>query len=300
MKLSGLHILTTYQCTNECDHCFVWSSPRSDETMPIERVRSLLEQARELGTVEWIFFEGGEPFLFYATLLRGAEAAAGMGFRVGLVSNAYWAVSAEDARVCLGLFGENVQDLSISGDRYHAEETITPRVANALEAADRLGISAGVISIAQPGERDSLPSVGQVPVGTSAVMFRGRAAQELTGDVEGEAWDSFTACPHEDLREPGRLHVDPLGHLHICQGISLGNAFESSLRAVCEGYEPEKHPITGPLLEGGPAELVRRYGLPHADRYADACHLCYEARRALRERFPEILAPDQVYGVTGG
>ena len=47
-------------------------------------------------------------------------------------------------------------------------------------------------------------------------------------------------------------------------------------------------------------ELVRRYALPHADSYADACHLCYEARRALRARFPDVLAPDAMYGVPEG
>jgi hypothetical protein len=38
----------------------------------------------------------------------------------------------------------------------------------------------------------------------------------------------------------------------------------------------------------------------HAASYADACHLCYEARRSLRERFPEVLLPDQMYGVIEG
>jgi hypothetical protein len=35
----------------------------------------------------------------------------------------------------------------------------------------------------------------------------------------------------------------------------------------------------------------------HEESYADACHLCYQARCALRARFPEILTPDQMYGV---
>jgi hypothetical protein len=43
--------------------------------------------------------------------------------------------------------------------------------------------------------------------------------------------------------------------------------------------------------------LVRRYRLDCKQGYSDACHLCYETRRALRNRFPEILAPDQMYGV---
>jgi hypothetical protein len=111
------------------------------------------------------------------------------------------------------------------------------------------------------------------------------------------AWDEFTSCPHEDLREPGRVHLDPLGNLHICQGVSIGNVFEARLAAICAGYDADAHPVCGPLLEGGPAGLVSEYNLPHEQAYADACHLCYEARLALRARFPDILKPDQMYGV---
>ncbi len=77
----------------------------------------------------------------------------------------------------------------------------------------------------------------------------------------------------------------------------MGNLFQKSLKDLCAGYDPDNHPITGPLLAGGPVELVRRYNLPHEEAYADACHLCYSARLALREEFKDILAPDQMYGV---
>ena len=127
-------------------------------------------------------------------------------------------------------------------------------------------------------------------------MYRGRAAVKLSGRARQHPWSEFTACPHEDLREPGRVHVDPLGNLHICQGIIIGNVFQTPLKEICARFNPDAHPITGPLLRGGPIRLVEQYGLAHRAAYADACHLCYEARRDLRERFQEILAPDQVYG----
>jgi len=75
------------------------------------------------------------------------------------------------------------------------------------------------------------------------------------------------------------------------------------LRQICDEYDADAHPICGPLLEGGPVALVTEYHLPHtspsggASSYADACHLCYEARTTLRPRFPALLAPDQMYGV---
>ena len=85
-----------------------------------------------------------------------------------------------------------------------------------------------------------------------------------------------------------------------CQGISLGNVFRTPLKEICAAYDADSHPITGPLLHGGSAELVRGYGLSHHGSYADACHLCYEARRALRGRFSEILTPGQMYGELDG
>jgi hypothetical protein len=87
-----------------------------------------------------------------------------------------------------------------------------------------------------------------------------------------------------------------LGYVHLCHGITLGNVFENSLAAICAAYDPVTHPIVGPILAGGPAELARRYQVSVAEAYADECHLCYETRRALRSRFPDILAPDQMYG----
>ena len=63
-----------------------------------------------------------------------------------------------------------------------------------------------------------------------------------------------------------------------------------------EEYDPYANPILEPLIRGGPVALVEKYNLPHDEAYADACHLCYVARQMLRNKFPEILAPDQMYG----
>ncbi len=63
MKLSGLHLLMTYQCNLECDHCFVWGSPWQTGTLTLENIRHILEQAKDIETIKSIYFEGGEPFL---------------------------------------------------------------------------------------------------------------------------------------------------------------------------------------------------------------------------------------------
>jgi MoaA/NifB/PqqE/SkfB family radical SAM enzyme len=299
MKLSGLHLLLTYQCNLECDHCFVWGSPWQSGTMTLTIIQEILKQGKDLGTVKWIYFEGGEPFLYYAVLVKGVQEAAQMDYQVGIVSNGYWATDENDAIECLKPFAGLIQDLTVSSDLYHYSEKLSRQAQNANKAADELGIPVCVITIAQPEETEAVAVAGQLPAGESSVLYRGRAAEKLVARAAQQPWSQFRECAFENLREPGRVHVDPFGNLHICQGIAIGNLFHAPLKEICEAYNPDSHPIAGPLLEGGPVELIRRYGLSHAETYADACHLCYEARRALRERFPEILGPDQMYGVLG-
>jgi MoaA/NifB/PqqE/SkfB family radical SAM enzyme len=294
MKPDGLHILLTYQCNYECDHCFVWGSPRQTGVLTIEQIEIVLQQAKEAGVTS-IYFEGGEPFLYYAVLVKAVHRAADMGFTTGIVSNAYWATTIADAEEWLRPFVGRLADLAVSSDLFHCDECLGEKPQNAIAAAKWMGIPTGMISVAQPDAR-AAESHGQL-VDESGIMYRGRAAEKLASRAVPHPWEEFDSCPHEDLREPGRIHLDPLGNLHICQGVVIGNLFEKSLKQICNEYDADTHPICGLLFSGGPAALVSEYSLPHGSHYADACQLCYEARTALRARFPAILQPDQMYGV---
>ena len=264
--------------------------------MTIRNIRRILKEAKDAG-IEWIFFEGGEPFLYYALLVQGVRCAASSGFHIGVLSNGYWATDFEDALECLRPFAGLIQDFTISSDLYHHNKAMSEQAEYAKAAAEKLGIPIGVISIAQPEVTDSAATLGKLPLGESTVMYRGRAATVLASRAVKQPWKQFVKCTRERLQDPGRVHVDPLGNMHVCQGISIGNLYRAPLGELCERYSPESDPIIGPLLDGGPVELIHRYRLPHEEEYADACQLCYEARRALRTRFPDVLGPDQMYGV---
>lgn len=291
MKLEGLHLLLSYRCLFECDHCFVWGSPGQSGTMTVAQIHEILRQGKDLGSVEWVYFEGGEPFLYYPVLATGINFAKALGFRVGLVSNAYWATNEEDAIKWLEPFAGALEDLSISCDLYHAEEQVSVQASNARAAAQRLAIPVGLISVAQPSEMNS----GASSHDKSALRYRGRAAEVLTQGARLHSWETFSSCPYEQLQEPSRVHLDSFGYVQVCQGIAIGNLFEKPLKRIVEDYQAETHPIIGPLIEGGPAALYQ----PEFERtrFADACHLCFTARKTLRERFPEMLAPTQMYGI---
>jgi hypothetical protein len=298
MKLTGIHFLLSYRCTDECDHCFVWGSPQARGTMTLAQIRDVLQQARDLGTVGTVYFEGGEPFLFYPIMLEGVREAAALGFGIGLVSNSYWATSVEDAVEWLRPIAEvGIADLSLSSDLFHGEAMMTETARYAVEAARTLGLPEAILSVETPEGCAAYPQRDKgEPITGGAVRFRGRAVAELTEGVPRRPWTEFTECPDEDFEDPGRVHVDAFGHVHLCQGVLMGNLWQQPLSELVSSYNPHGHPIIGPLLEGGPVALVERYSLPHEEAYIDACHLCYTARDQLRARFPSYLAPPTVYG----
>ena len=174
--LSGLHLLLSYECNYECDHCFVWGGPSQPGTMTVETIGHILEQAKELGTIEWIYFEGGEPFLYYERLCNGVRLAKESGFRVGIVSNAFWAKSENEALTWLQPFAGVIEDLSISNDDYHGSGELPHCTHIARQAAEQLGIPVDFISVAGAEATNAQAVSGQIPAGESAVLYRGRAA----------------------------------------------------------------------------------------------------------------------------
>ena len=298
--LSGIHFLLTYSCNFECDHCFLYCGPDAKGTFTLKEIRKILEDAKALGTVEWIYFEGGEPLLFYPLMLEGIKVAGEMGFKTGVVTNAYMATSIEDAELWLEPLSKlGVSDVSISDDSFHHGDDEEGPAKRALAAAKNLGLPVSSICIEKPVVEPAVHNDREkgAPVIGGGAMFKGRAVEKLTGDLPRRRWQEMTECVHEELKDPKRVHVDSYGNVHLCQGLSMGNVWETSLSALVNEYNAFSHPICGPLVRGGPALLAREYGVEPEDGYVDECHFCYRTRLALIDRFPRYLAPRQVYGL---
>jgi hypothetical protein len=240
-----------------------------------------------MGNVEWIYFEGGEPFLYYAQMVEGLRMARDRGFSTGIVTNGYWATSEDDAEVWLRPLAElEVADISFSEDDLHGSGETAP-VKTAIKAAKKMGLPTGVIQIDSPTQdKDG-----------GTVKFRGRAVDKLAAGLPRRPANQFNECPFEDLQTPERVHVDPYGNVQLCQGLVVGNMWKKPLSQIFAEYDAARHAVCKPLVKGGPALLAETFGVPSEDGYLDACHLCFLTRRALLERFPDHLAPRQVYGL---
>jgi hypothetical protein len=293
--LKQIHFILTYTCSFECDHCFLYCSPRSEGTFTVSQIKGVLSEARKLGA-EWIYFEGGEPFLYYPLMIEGLRLSKEMGFRTGIVTNCYWATNEEDAALWLKpVVDAGIDDLSLSDDAFHHGEDEDGPAKKAARAAAELGIPACSICIESPTVSPPADGKGEPVVGGGA-MFKGRAVEHLTKGLPTRPQHTFIECTHEELENPGRVHIDPYGHVHVCQGVSIGNCLERPLADMIGDYDAHAHPICGPLLRGGPDELARVHGVELEGEFIDECHYCYLVRKALLERFPALLTPRQVYG----
>jgi hypothetical protein len=264
-------------------------------------LQTLYSEIEKIGTVKKVYFEGGEAFLYYPLMAEGIRIARGMGLDVGIVTNGYWATGIEDAKLWIEpLHKLGIADFSVSNDTFHHSGGSVNPAEPAYAAAMQLGMAAGTIRIeeatVQPGSCDA--DEKGAPVIGGNVRFRGRAAEKLTAGLPTKPWAQLISCPDEDLDDPGRVHVDAMGNVHICQGLSMGNMWETPLSQLVRDYGPQSHPICGPLIRGGPAALAREYRVQHDEEYVDECHFCYTVRKKLADRFPETLAPRLVYGLS--
>ena len=296
--LTGIHFILTYTCNFECDHCFLYCSPRATGTFTIDQVKTVLGEAKKIETVKTICFEGGESFLFYPLLLESVRSASRKGFTTAIETNTYWATTVEDAKLWLKpLQDAGLSFLEVSDDAFHHGEEVSNSAKRAKAAAEELGMKVNSICIEKPKVSDSGTQTKGKPIYLGGPKLRGRAVEKLTEGLPTQSWKNFKECPFEDLRDPGRVHVDAYGNVHLCQGISMGNMWDTPLSELVKNYDPEAHPISHPLLDGGPSQLVRAYNLYHKDEYVDACHLCSDMCLSLIDTFPDVLTPRQVYGL---
>lgn len=125
-KLETLWINTGSLCNIQCEHCYIFSSPKNDDLVYIrlEEVLPLLDEIKQLklGTQE-IAFTGGEPFM-NPEMIPMAEAALSRGFSVLILTNAMAPMMRKKVRAGLlnlqERFGEQL-NLRISLDHYTEE-----------------------------------------------------------------------------------------------------------------------------------------------------------------------------------
>jgi hypothetical protein len=239
---------------------------------------------------------------------------------VWVFTNAVWASSAQVAGAKVASLKEaGVTRLCLSADGFHEPFIPAWKIKHALQSARAAGLELAVDvrflgrpeaanSTNQVTQRTvkSLGSLEGVEVWRGPPRYIGRAAEAFNSQLEPQRGVPQGDCPGPwaggTWAAPVGVDVDSFGEVTLCPGISIGNAKERPLGCILAGYAPSNHAIIREIVAGGPAQLARvaeRLGYVRQSGYLDACHLCYDVRRFLRNQYPSELAPAPCYEEMG-
>jgi hypothetical protein len=315
--MSVLKVHLTYHCSAACDHCRFGCTPTSSALIDVAMVIDTARALQRSNGLDLVVLLGGEPGLYPAVTHALTTAMRGMGLQVRIETNASWATDDGRALAFLEPLYHKGVSVMFSLDAFHEPHVPPERVVRALRLSEALGGTHNIESayLRGPGSTHPLDVrtdtllarwSGETRIYRGPVLFVGRAAARLAPLVAAGRGIPVEPCPavpwwpHGEQDTLDLLILDPQGNLSKGCGISLGNVHCQTVEAILAGYDAIAHPLIGRLIERGPlalAEEAMRHGLYalKAD-YADRCHLCQEARAALRPLYSDWLTPDQHYG----
>ena len=271
--------------------------------------------------LDWLHMTGGEPLLTRSEFFEVLRAVHPYHHgNMGVATNGFWATSEEQAlATVLEMKSLGVDGISLSVDRFHQQAVPLDRIKHAASAIAEAGMADHcwiVTSLLCDGAAGAdglnasslemareISEISGIPVAETEVrsIGRGSEASALDGDEmpRGPCRDLACCLGETGPFDPRMIWIDPLGNVFICYGITIGSLEKKPLQVILDEYDYKHNPILSVLADSGPKglfHLCADFGVaPEAPGFRDECDLCFQARKALRPHFPQILAPEQCY-----
>lgn len=256
-----LGLIITAHCNASCSHCSTSCGPQRRESLPSDKIFSLMDEAAVLAAGKPLSFllTGGEPFLDFARLLSIVAYGHRLGAVMTCVTNASWATSDGRARTRLAAIkAAGLSDLGISTSRFHQQFIKRQRVERALAAAREVGLRCTLKYARARTDTEDVDAVRAWALAAGAVAVQ-----------------DFDLLPH--LREGTRLPEaeyprDPGLPEGRCPAALLtvredGKAFtcctpgsQADLLALGNVHELSLHELQGHYYLGGTQQILRESG----------------------------------------
>jgi hypothetical protein len=304
-----IEFLVTFLCNGSCRHCY---APKQEAGYPKHIDESFaVEIVGKVGSeydVESVMTFGGEPMLFPGIVCSIHGEAAGLGIpRREVITNGFWSRSVgETSEIAKELAEAGVNSLHFSVDAFHQEHIPLGAVREAVESCLEAGIEdvalnpCWLVSEDDGNEfnretRSVLEELGALPVRISSgniVEPDGLALLNLREYMPprvraptGRCGDMPYTEPLESVRS---ISVEPDGKVAVCNDLYIGDASETDIVRIVEGYDPFEIPAAKALIAGGVDGLVewaRAEGVdPDPEGYYTICHMCTDIRKRVNAR----------------
>lgn len=319
MRFFGIIFNITYDCNLSCPHCFYFPKKNSPPAISVQRVKEIILSMKDSRPVKTVHFTGGEPFLYYDSLLEMIKFAQQLGVkRITCSTNCFWANSINKARRLIAELKEaGLTWFLISADSFHQERIPLENIRRVAKVRKELNLQGNDdLSVVCLVDKDYPHPYNKKTLRIAKKIFSwgygaslhpsmpyGRGSQIIPKDVchmsepKRKCWQ-WRTWGFIHLQGPHTVFIGPDEFVNVCYGISLGNLKDKSLFGLLKDFEQKPNPIVKALLDEGVDGLIRRakhYGWNSKESHQNECHLCYNLRIFLRRYEPEFLQPDECY-----
>jgi len=129
------------KCNVRCEHCVATTATNASQTMDHDQARAVIAELAQAG-VGGISFSAGEPFLYFEEMAELVQLCAQNDIYSRIVTNSYWAKSAEAAdRLVAELKEKGLCQLRLSYSRWHQKNIPREQVVNAARSCEKLGLN---------------------------------------------------------------------------------------------------------------------------------------------------------------
>jgi molybdenum cofactor biosynthesis enzyme MoaA len=311
MTIKRLEFLLTETCNSECLHCQGEHSPDKQGVMEIEDGLNYLEETTSVTKLDSFMIFGGESMLYPQRAITLFQKAKALGIpKIELITNGSWGSDKRQFQeLAIELKNAGVNEVSISVDAFHIQHIPLrfPRTAGLASLA--AGIKLVVWNVTIVEDKNAKNQFDQEtkkilrtlePTGIEAhfnkIFPQGRARTSLRQFFPKQNLEG--SCPQAEIAliNPNCITMDPRGWASTCWSLSIGNAKKTPLSALITNYNWKNHPVTQTLVESGPEGLLK---LPETsnftfnpDIYIDKCHLCWDIRKFLKHKYPEMFVQE--------
>ncbi|MFH2092399.1 MAG: radical SAM protein [Pseudomonadota bacterium] len=139
--LSSIVFSCTDQCPIQCKYCGAECGPDQKDRLSLDDMISVIDKLYEYGKLHMVVFTGGEPTLLGNDLIAAIQYCSQKNLWTRIVTNAFWAHTAEKAKTILQSFKDaGLSEINLSCDDYHQEFIPLDRIKYANDACTELGI----------------------------------------------------------------------------------------------------------------------------------------------------------------
>lgn len=289
LSFTSLVLIPSEHCNLQCRHCAPECGPHSKAAWDVPLLKQCISDASKLDNLEKIIhFAGGEPFLYFDSMLELAKHATQCGFSISVVTNGFWSRNVAKGKQWISSLKEaGLYRAELSTDQFHQEHLPIEHVKNAISILKENNIEIvlriittkkhtvdKVIARFSPDDLDGVEICGSpvVPVGRAAEAIPEEEIYLKSDGIEGACYQLLN------------LTVNANGNVSPCcagseytPSLSLGNIYTDSINTLVA--RAERNLLLKKIVNQGPSsfhEILVSSGLEKKIQpsYTNVCHAC--------------------------